>query len=204
MSLSFWIRDYIFLPLATVRREIWWRNFSLLISMTLFGLWHRASLLFLVWGVYHGILLALHRVVQQIERKSDREAPPWIWKPLSWAATITLISFGWIFFRANSFGEARQMCSALTSPLTYRSHFLSGNLYFLVIGVAAAYAITLIAIDRLDPQSEKTSSGQGLAAAFARWRWYWLPPLFTLAFVLLLIATLTQGASTAQFMYNKF
>jgi alginate O-acetyltransferase complex protein AlgI len=204
MSLSFWIRDYIFLPLATARREIWWRNLSLVISMTLFGVWHRASVLFVVWGAYHGILLVLHRVVQQIERKTDREPPGLIWTPLSWAVTITLISFGWIFFRANTFAQARQMCAALSSPLSYSSHFLSGNLYFLVFGVAAAYAITLIVIDRLGTRSEKPSSDQGMAAAFARWRWYWLPPLFILALVLLLIATLTQSASTAQFMYNKF
>ncbi len=41
MSLSFWIRDYIFLPLATLRREVWWRNLALVISMVLFGLWHK-------------------------------------------------------------------------------------------------------------------------------------------------------------------
>ncbi len=43
MSLSFWIRDYVFLPLATLRREIWWRNLALVISMVLFGIWHKAT-----------------------------------------------------------------------------------------------------------------------------------------------------------------
>jgi alginate O-acetyltransferase complex protein AlgI len=65
MSLSFWIRDYVFLPLATMRRAIWWRHFALIIAMTVFGLWHKASPLFLIWGCYHGILLVLHRQVQQ-------------------------------------------------------------------------------------------------------------------------------------------
>jgi alginate O-acetyltransferase complex protein AlgI len=41
MSLSFWIRDFLFLPLATMRREVWWRNFSLVIAMFFFGLWHQ-------------------------------------------------------------------------------------------------------------------------------------------------------------------
>src|SRR6202142_2657473 len=40
MSLSFWIRDFLFLPLATMRREVWWRNLSLVIAMFMFGLWH--------------------------------------------------------------------------------------------------------------------------------------------------------------------
>ena len=50
MSLSFWIRDYIFLPLAMIRREIWWRNAALIIAMVIFGLWHKASMLFVIWG----------------------------------------------------------------------------------------------------------------------------------------------------------
>ncbi len=66
MSLSFWIRDYVFLPLAMVRREMWWRNLALVLSMVLFGLWHKASVLFLLWGCYHGVLLVLHRQFQQL------------------------------------------------------------------------------------------------------------------------------------------
>jgi alginate O-acetyltransferase complex protein AlgI len=46
MSLSFWIRDYVFFPLATLRREAWWRNLALALSMVMFGLWHKAALLF--------------------------------------------------------------------------------------------------------------------------------------------------------------
>jgi hypothetical protein len=80
MSLSFWIRDYVFLPLAMIRREVWWRNLALVVSMVLFGLWHRASVLFLVWGCYHGVLLVLHRQVQQAGRTFDWD-PPAFWTP---------------------------------------------------------------------------------------------------------------------------
>ncbi|HEX8810471.1 MAG TPA: MBOAT family O-acyltransferase, partial [Terracidiphilus sp.] len=75
MSLSFWIRDYVFLPLAMLRREVWWRNLALVVAMVLFGLWHKASVLFLLWGGYHGVLLVLHRQVQQVERRFEREPP---------------------------------------------------------------------------------------------------------------------------------
>ena len=93
MSLSFWIRDYVFLPLAVVRREVWWRNLALVISMILFGLWHKATLLFVLWGAYHGVLLVLHRQIQQLQRKFDW-SPPALWTPISWVATISLISSG--------------------------------------------------------------------------------------------------------------
>jgi alginate O-acetyltransferase complex protein AlgI len=208
MSLSFWIRDYVFLPLAMMRREVWWRNLALVISMVLFGLWHRASVLFLVWGCYHGVLLVLHRQVQQAGRKFDWE-PPAFWSPLSWIATMALINLGWIFFRANSLPQARQMLSAVVSPASYASHFLSGSLYVLVAALALGYAIALSAIDALNrsslaPPSTEAGSATGIIGLMARWRWFWIPPLYALALLFLLIVTLTRGASTAQFMYNKF
>src|ERR1700723_4687208 len=69
MSLSFWIRDYVFMPLAVLRRQEWWRKFCLLVAMVLFGIWHKATVLFVLFGCYHGVLLILHRQVQQVERR---------------------------------------------------------------------------------------------------------------------------------------
>jgi alginate O-acetyltransferase complex protein AlgI len=207
MSLSFWIRDYVFLPLATLRREVWWRNLALLIAMVLFGLWHQASLLFLLWGCYHGVLLVLHRQVQQAKRVLDWDPPAIFWTPISWLATMALINLGWILFRANSTTTAREMLSAVASPAGYGSHVLSGSLYLLVASVAAGYGIVLFVIDALDRHSvdPQTSDQQSdLVALAARWRWYWIPPLYAIALIFLLIVTLTHGASTAQFMYNKF
>jgi alginate O-acetyltransferase complex protein AlgI len=207
MSLSFWIRDYVFLPLATLRREVWWRNLALVIAMALFGLWHQASLLFLLWGCYHGVLLVLHRQVQRAKRGLDWAPPTILWTPISWLATMALINLGWIMFRANSLTIARQMLSAVASPSAYGSHFLSGSLYVLVAAVAVGYGIVLFVIDVLDRHSVDAQTSQeraGLVAFVARWRWFWIPPLYALAFIVLLIVTLTRGASTAQFMYDKF
>src|SRR5208283_3607139 len=92
MSLSFWIRDYVFLPLAVLRREMWWRNLALIVSMVLFGLWHKASVLFLLWGCYNGVLLVLHRQVQQLQRRFDWTPPAGLWTPISWITTMSVIS----------------------------------------------------------------------------------------------------------------
>ena len=118
MSLSFWIRDYVFFPFMRLRREAWWRNLSLLIAMVLFGLWHKASILFLLWGAYHGLLLLLHRQVEGLERRFDWTPPTIPWTALSWLSTISLVNLGWIFFRANSLHQARQMLAAILSPAT--------------------------------------------------------------------------------------
>jgi alginate O-acetyltransferase complex protein AlgI len=209
MSLSFWIRDYVFLPLAMVRRELWWRNLALVAAMVLFGLWHKASLLFLLWGCYHGVLLVLHRQTQQAQHNFDWEIPAKLSTPISWIVTMALINLAWIFFRAKSLPQAGQMLSAVFSPASYASHVLSGSLYLLVAALALGYGIALVTIDALDRWSAEEERSQAdsrsvVIALLARWRWFWLPPLYAIASVFLLIITLTQGASTAQFMYRKF
>ena len=120
--------------------------------MILFGLWHKATSLFVLWGSYHGVLLVLHRQIQQLQRKFDW-SPPALWTPISWAATISLISLGWIFFRANNLLQARQMLSAVLSPASYVSHFLSGNLYLLVLTLALGYAVVLLVVETLNGYS---------------------------------------------------
>jgi len=209
MSLSFWIRDYVFLPLATLRREVWWRNLALVVAMVLFGLWHRASLLFLLWGCYHGVLLVLHRQVQQLQRKFDWTPPAIVWTPVSWITTMAALNLGWIFFRAKSLVETRQMLSAVVSPESYLGHFLSGSLYLLVAGLAVGYATVLLVIAVLDrhsvePQPLKAAVDPGVMGLIARWRWLWIAPLYAVALIFLLIVTFAHGTSAAQFMYGNF
>lgn len=206
MSLSFWIRDYVFFPLATQRREMWWRNLALVISMVAFGVWHRATWLFLIWGAYHGILLVLHRQVQQAERKYGWEPSHTIWTPLAWFVTIALVSLGWIFFRANSMLQAGTMLRAAISPRTYASHVLSPSLYALVAALALGYAIVLATIDALNRATEpdERSSRSTTLAALARWRWVWIPALYVLALAVVLMITQTQEGGVGQFMYRSF
>ena len=209
MSLSFWIRDYVFLPLAVLRREVWWRHLVLVVSMILFGLWHKASVLFILWGCYHGVLLVLHRQTQQLQRKFDWTPSSALWTPISWVVTTALISLGWIFFRANSLAQVRQMLSAALSPASYSTHVLSGSLYLLVMTLAAGYAIVLLVAEELyrysvDPEVADPRSSSGVFTLIARNRWFWIPPLYLLALLLVVIVTHTRGADAAQFMYRNF
>lgn len=208
MSLSFWIRDYVFFPLATMRREVWWRNFVLVLSMVLFGLWHGATVLFLLWGTYHGLLLLMHRQFQKIRRALNFHSSSVLWSALSWLTTAMLISAGWILFRSRTLPQAKQMLSTLLVPASYRSQLLSPSLYALVFVLAAGYACTLFVGDALDRategHSEIASSTSGFVAGLARSRWYWLPPLCALALLIVLIVTHGQEVGAAQFRYRRF
>lgn len=204
MSLSFCIRDYVFLPLATARRETWWRNLALIIAMTLFGLWHRASLLFLIWGCYQGLLLVAHRQVQRAERGLNWQPPSRLWTLLSWLLTMALISIGWIFFRASSLSRAGQMLLSLVSPASYGQHFLTSSLYLLVGVLAAGYALTLEIVSMVSSTCEIDKGEPKTRTLLSRWQWYWLPPLYLVAMLFLLMITLPQGGGAAQLMYRGF
>jgi hypothetical protein len=147
--------------------------------------------------------------MQQMQRRLDWEPGAKFWIPFSWIATMLLINLGWIFFRANSLPEAGQMLGAVLSPASYGSHFVSGSLYLLVAALAVGYAIVVFVSDILEPYSSEAQTSEpapetGIIGFMARSRWFWIPPLYALALIFLLIVTLTRGASTAQFMYNKF
>ena len=207
MSLSFWIRDYVFFPLATLRREVWWRNLALALSMVIFGLWHKATLLFLIWGCYHGILLVLHRWLQQLQRRLAWEAPPKLSTPLSWITTAALISLGWIFFHASSTSQAGQMLSAIVSPAGYSTHFLSLSLYLLVAVLAGGYAVAVLVAGMLGRYDESTDAAilqSGTVAALSRWRWFWIPSLYVLALLFVFLITHGQQAGAGQLMYRQF
>jgi len=98
------------------------------------------------------------------------------------------------------------------SPATYRTHFLTGSLYWLVLALSVGYTIVLFAIDGLSPylteradaQAEPAGSRTGPMALLARWRWYWLPPVYALTLLFVLIITLSRGTSAAQMMYSNF
>ena len=210
MSLSFWIRDYVFLPLATLRREIWWRNLALVISMVVFGVWHKASVLFVLWGCYQGILLVLHRQVQQLQRRFNWEPRAALWTPVSWLVTITLVSFGWLFFRANSLPQAGKMLAAVLSPATYQRHFLPGTLYLLVIVLAFGYAAVLLVIAGLDRRSEQLGATEAMPrseiiAVIVRDRWVWLTPMYACAMLIATwLVTRAQSAGASPFVYRFF
>jgi alginate O-acetyltransferase complex protein AlgI len=139
MSLSFWVRDYLFLPLAMVRRQMWWRSTALVLAMIVLGLWHKGSVLFAVWGFYHGVLIVLHRKWQQSQRRFGWRLPGFIMGPLSWLITFGAISLGWILFRAGTASQALTMLRVVVTPSQYVSPVLPPSLYFAVFACVLGY-----------------------------------------------------------------
>jgi alginate O-acetyltransferase complex protein AlgI len=110
ISLSTWLRDYLYIPLGGNRKGVSKTYRNLMLTMLLGGLWHGASWTFVVWGGLHGLYLSVHKLL--LDRRSEMAKPKEnvFWKYLSWPLgvllTFHLVALTWIFFRAQSFGLA--------------------------------------------------------------------------------------------------
>jgi alginate O-acetyltransferase complex protein AlgI len=152
ISLSFWIRDYLFMPLATMRREVWWRNGMLVFSMIVFGLWHKGSLLFLLWGTYQGLLLLAHRLLQQWQRRRGVTVSSVAGTFLSWFVTFVLITLGWIMFRAHDGAHAMTLLGLALVPSTSAPMALPVSFAAFVIVAILAYFIVAAIGRRFDQE----------------------------------------------------
>lgn len=103
ITLSRWLRDYLYIPLGGSRTGQSRTLLNLMLTMLLGGLWHGAAWNFVIWGGVHGVLLAIHRQFggpRQPERETDWRDAPHVF------LTFNLICIAWVFFRAPSFEEA--------------------------------------------------------------------------------------------------
>ncbi len=181
MTLSRWLRDYLYIPLGGNRkgRILTYRN--LLLTMVLGGLWHGAAWTFVAWGGIHGIGLAVERLLGW--RPTGRAAQ-WIGRLI----TFHVVCLGWVFFRADSFTLAGQMLRRLftawgqSSPLVTTSVVLA-----ILVGIVGQY---------LQP-----GAAGGVVGAFRR-----LPALAQAACVAVALAVInTLGPQgVAPFIYFRF
>jgi alginate O-acetyltransferase complex protein AlgI len=113
ISLSSWLRDYLYIPLGGNRKGVVRQYVNLFLTMLLGGLWHGASLTFVAWGALHGAALAVDKLFQKVFRPGNG----WLTKLLGWFITFHFVCFCWIFFRAGTFEVALQVIHQITHNL---------------------------------------------------------------------------------------
>ena len=117
ISLSSWLRDYLYVPLGGGRGGAVKVYRNLLITMILGGLWHGARFNFLLWGVYQGVLLCVHRLAEPwLNRLTPKGATArQSLVVLSWALFFHLMCYGWLLFRAEGASQIVAMTGALAT-----------------------------------------------------------------------------------------
>jgi len=118
ISLSTWLRDFLYIPLGGNRKGISRMYINIMITMFLGGLWHGASWNFVFWGGLHGAALAIHKgwmALDPLARFKGRVIFDEVWSLSSRLLTLGVVLLGWIFFRAESWGVATQYLTRLLS-----------------------------------------------------------------------------------------
>ena len=110
ISLSTWLRDYLYISLGGNRRGAARTYANLFITMLLGGLWHGAAWNFVLWGALHGAGLVIHRAVAG---RTARERASGFGTVAGWFITMVFVFYGWLLFRAQSFEQIVNMTRAL-------------------------------------------------------------------------------------------
>lgn len=188
ISLSTWLRDYLYIPLGGNRHGVFFYYRNLMLTMVLGGLWHGASWNFVVWGALHGLGLCLHKVwigTRHHLPASSTFFDTWPYKILALLLTQLWVFVAWIFFRATSFNDALAVLKALVSPDAY------------ITPLPVILIFSLIAIE------------QSLGRLRPLWRAFWRAPAVTPLYwmgagAVVAIAIALLPISSKSFIYFQF
>lgn len=106
ISLSSWLRDYLYIPLGGNKNGYIKTQINLMLTMLLGGLWHGANWTFVIWGFMHGGYLILQRVLNPLFIQIKQSLPIWLYLGLSIVITYFLVDIAWVFFRSQNVSEA--------------------------------------------------------------------------------------------------
>lgn len=114
ITLSAWLRDYVYIPLGGNRHGRARLYYSLMLTMLLGGLWHGANWTFVVWGGLHGLYLWIERFINERWEGSGDQSVKTGWRYFPYAfMTFMLVNITWVFFRATTFGKAWDMLQSM-------------------------------------------------------------------------------------------
>jgi alginate O-acetyltransferase complex protein AlgI len=192
ISLSTWLKEYLYIPLGGNRKGAARTYVNLIIVMLLGGLWHGAAWSYMVWGGAHGLFLAIERL--WVSRFGGRMRTGW-WSGLVRVAqvvfTFHLVSLLWLLFQLPKFDQAVLFCREI---LAWKSGFLPQPLYVLIIFGSPVVLYHLWALVRPRLEGAGGSRLQNGLLSF----------LTDLSYAVMLVLILTNSGSPGEFIYFQF
>lgn len=178
ISLSEWLRDYLYIPLGGNRGSNWATQRNLLATMLLGGLWHGAAWTFVAWGAFHGAVLCAYRGIER--RKSSAAAGPFgrgARRVMSTSVMFAILCVSWLLFRAESLGQAGEMLSRIMSDphVTPFAITMAGLIAFYVTPLLIFEAWLESGQEELLPLRSHWM-GRGLLYSYAVWMMLFFPP----------------------------
>jgi alginate O-acetyltransferase complex protein AlgI len=211
ISLSTWLRDYLYKPLGGSKYGSLRKYRNLIVTMLLGGLWHGASWHFVLWGAFHGVGLSINHAWRAICTRFVQETAfsrTWLGLTFGRVGTILFILLTWVLFRANSINQAREMYRRMFSLHVLNQHYgscteaLTTSVIPISLAAYCCFQLIKYALANRRLWLRQREQPQPLG-----WQWWLSPPPFTRAFGYLAwaIVTLALCASKSNpFIYFQF
>ncbi|SFH06867.1 D-alanyl-lipoteichoic acid acyltransferase DltB, MBOAT superfamily [Desulfotomaculum arcticum] len=206
ISLSTWLRDYLYIPLGGNRKGKLRKHFNTMLTFLVSGLWHGASWHYVAWGGLHGLYLVLEDVLKpvgQFLRKLFKvNTACWSFRFFRGLLTFVLVDFAWIFFRANGTLTAFRILKNMISDFNPWI-FFNGSIFKLGLDqkdfVVVLVALLIVII--VDWMHEKGSVRDKLASRNLPFRWL---TYFGVIFAILIFGVYGPGYDALSFFYFQF
>ena len=193
MTLSRWIRDYVFTPLAFAsRHRPKWANVWLLVAMAAVGLWHGAQWTFVAWGIWHGLLLVANQTV--LKRFFERAQQSRLRGLLAAILTFSLVMIGWLLFRAESLAQAGDYLRGLA---TMRGGIRPSTVRVNGILIILLYFAGLALMQLTRGKAAELAARPGRTQSVLR-------ALRPFGYALLIVAVIVLDQEAKQFVYFQF
>ena len=190
ISLSSWLRDYLYIPLGGSREGPSRTAIAIVLTWFLGGLWHGAAWNFVVWGLYHGVLVSIASWTRRTGAAALWDHIP---APVQIAATFAAVTWGWVLFRSSNLSVAASMWAAMASP--WRADFWRGTETFSALGLllVIAAACTHVATYWLRRNAQATS-------VWMQWPY----PVRAFALGITAFVTFALAGKSQSFIYFRF
>jgi D-alanyl-lipoteichoic acid acyltransferase DltB (MBOAT superfamily) len=202
ITLSRFLRDYLYIPLGGNRKGPVLRYRNLYITMLLGGLWHGAGWNFLIWGSLHGLYLVINHGYHYLCRRIGFMPSGRLHATAAWLLTFIAVVLAWVYFRAETLAGAHTMLAAMFGQSgevanTLANYHANPIVLALLLSIAAPSSLQLL-VD-YDPVLED------LGAECERLRWRWRPTAWWAAGISLIGAyALMDMAKVSEFLYFQF
>ncbi len=198
ISLSTWLRDYIYIPLGGNRQGKLKKYYNIMITFIVSGLWHGAGWNYILWGVIHGIGQVLDDIIGiDLRVKQSKSA---IVKTLNWMLVMLFVNFAWVFFRVNSIDDIGYICSNIFVGIrdvnsyfgTIKSYFAMDRLGNMICVIDVVLLIVIEALEKFRGPYKYYKILSGKKGVFME-----------MCFALVIIFLMIKGSSVG-FIYEGF
>ncbi len=217
MTLSRFLRDYVYIPLGGNRKGKWRRYVNLMITMLLGGLWHGAGWTFVVWGALHGFYLMINHGWRALRRAlgHDLSCSSWWGRGLSLLITFMAVVVAWVFFRAESFGGAMNILEGMCGV---NGFYLKADWLFKLGGIGVYLQELGIVFAQMTTNFDKFWIINIFLTLLIAWfmpntqqfmygkiRWQWQPsPAWAVSMALVATIALLSLTRVSEFLYFQF